>query len=60
MTQMHAIISFDISALPEARHNYIGTGVANNPIQQPNRMQGIPRAKVPVRDGHSQGVSTQV
>ena len=30
MTQMHAIVSFDISALPQAAHNYTGSGAATN------------------------------
>ena len=55
MTQMHAIISFDINQLPQAAHNYQGSGVGGG--SQPALITNIPRAKVPVRDGHSQGVS---
>ena len=50
MTEAHAIVSFDIAQLPQAAHNYTGSGATG-------LVQNIPRAKVPVRDGHSQGVS---
>ena len=50
MTEAHAIISFDIGQLPHAQHSYTGQGATMAKMN-------IPRAKVPVRDGHSQGVS---
>jgi len=50
MTEAHAIISFDIGQLPQAQHGYTGQGATMAKMN-------IPRAKVPVRDGHSQGVS---
>ena len=48
MTQMHAIVSFDVDTLPQANHGYVGA---------PAVKTGVPRATVPVRDGRSQGVS---
>ena len=53
MTEAHTIVSFDINSLPEANHGYSGMGA-----QTTGLVKNIPRAKVPVRDGHSQGVST--
>ena len=49
MVEAHAIVTFDVAQLPQANHGYTGAGAALR--------TNVPRAKVPVRDGHSQGVS---
>lgn len=51
MTQMHAIVSFDIDQLPQAGHGY--TGVVDPNSAAATRLTAVPRAKVPVRDGRS-------
>ena len=52
---MHAIISFDLNQLPQANHSYTGPAAA---VEGSTHLRtNLPRAKVPVRDGQSQGVS---
>ena len=59
MTQMHAILAFDIDQLPQSQHSYSGVGAFSegSAAGKVQVIKNVPRAKVPVRDGHSQGVS---
>ena len=55
MTQMHAIVSFDLNSMAQTNHSYVGPGAFGGAAAAGSvgLVKNIPRAKVPVRDGQS-------
>ena len=49
---MQEIKAFDITKLPQAEHKFFKGEQGSAPIT-PQVMTAVPRAKVPVKDGHS-------
>ena len=56
---MQEIKAFDITKLPQADHDFQRGKQGPIPIA-PQVSKPVPRAKVPVKDGQSQGVSSEV